>query len=194
MRIEFSLDIDSIKEAKKKLQEYKTKTLPTLTDALIRASCIWIIDRSNAYLELSGMNRGIIDEIYNGWREPKKLRKNQYLLQNYGRGYSVEFGIGVCGEDTYKGDVPSNYEYNVDSGKKLADGSWIFRVEDIGTLDIMQENVLPNKKGEVNYEEGKTIKTQGQQAIMFVYNAINDFVNDKVAIKIWKQIKERDLV
>lgn len=194
MRIEFSLDIDSIKEAKKKLQEYKTDTLSTLTDALIRSSCIWIIDRSNAYLELSGMNRGIIEEIYSGWREPKKIRKNQYLLQNYGRGYSVEFGIGVRGEDTYKGVVPNNYEYNVDSGKKLSDGSWIFRVDDITTLDIMEKNVLPNKNGEVNYKEGKTIKTQGQQAIMFVYNAINDFVNDRIAIKLWKHIKEGAII
>lgn len=194
MRIEFSLDIDSIKKAKKQIREYSTKTLSQLTDVFIYAACIRIINMAHTNLLRSGMNKGIVEEIYNGWKEPKRVRKNYYLLSNYGRGYSVEFGIGVRGEGTYEGDLPSNYEYNVDSGKKLADGSWIFRVEDIGTLDIMEKNVLPDKNGEINYEEGRAIKTQGQEAIMFVYNAINDFVTNNVASKIWKQIKERDLV
>ena len=114
------------------------------------------------------------------------------MLKNSGRGYAVEFGIGVKGQGTYDGNVPYNYEYNVSSGYKNADGSWIFRVQDIDMLDIKQENVMPRlSTGEVVYEEDRTIRTQGQPAIMFCFNAIVDFKTNNIAKKLWDKVKKR---
>lgn len=190
MKIQLNIaDTKSIKNAISSFSKIK-KRLPKMIDSLLQQSCLWIKKRANSYLNSSGLNSGFISEIKHGWQEPTKQIDGSWILTNYGRGYSVEFGIGIKGEGTYDGDVPDNYKYNIRTGYKADDGSWVFKINDINTLDIKQDNVIPNSKtGEINYEEGRTIRTQGQQAIMFCYNSIIDFKTNKIANKLWEKIK-----
>lgn len=169
------------------------KQIPKMKNELLYECCVWVRERANEYLNISGLNPGFINEIKEGWQPITKQLSGSWLLTNFGRAYSVEFGIGIKGEGTYEGSVPPNYEYNVKTRYKSSDdGSWIFKVDDINTLDIKQENVLVNKKtGELVYEEGKSIRTNGQKAVMFCYQAIVDFKDQQIANKLWEQIKEK---
>lgn len=189
--ITIDLNPKSIKSAIKKLQNIKNK-IPSMIDELLYESCVWIKNKANEYLEASGLNSGFITEIEQGWQPITKRMDGRFILTNHGRAYAVEFGIGIKGQGTYEGDVPPNYEYNIKTQYKNSDGSWIFRVEDIDMLDIKQENVLPRKNtGEIIYEEGRTIRTEGQPAVMFCFNAIVDFKTQNVAQKIWEKVKKR---
>lgn len=191
MKINIKLNPKSIEKAIMQIKKAKS-SISTMVDELMYKSCVWIRNEANSNLDKSGLNAGFISELKEGWQEPIKQPDGSYLLSNHGRAYSVEFGIGIKGENTYKGDLAPNYEYNVRTRYKNKDGSWIFRVEDINTLDIKQENVMPRSKtGEVIYEEGRTIQTQGQEAVMFLFNALVDFKTNKIANNLWKEIKER---
>lgn len=189
--ITVELNSKSIKKAIKQIQNIQKK-IPNLIDELLYESCVWIRNQANIYLEASGLNAGFIYEIEQGWQPITKRLDGSFLLTNRGRGYAVEFGIGIKGQGTYNGEVPPQYEYNINTQYKNDDGSWIFKVEDIDMLDIKRENVLPRKNtGEVIYEEGRTIRTDGQPAIMFCFNAIVDFKTNNIAKYIWEKIKKR---
>lgn len=189
--IKVELNLKSVKSAIRQIKNIKNK-IPSMIDELLYECCVWIKNQANFHLEASGLNSGFITEIEQGWQPITKRLDGTFVLINRGRAYSVEFGIGIKGQGTYNGDVPPNYEYNVKSGYKHSDGSWIFRVEDIDMLDIKQENILPRKNtGELIYEEGRTIRTQGQPAVMFCFNAIVDFKSQNIAQKIWEKVKKR---
>lgn len=189
--ITIDLNPKSIKSAIKKLQNIKSK-IPSMIDELLYECCDWIKNQANMHLENSGLNSGFITEIEQGWQPITKKLDGSFVLINRGRGYAVEFGIGMKGEGTYYGDVPPNYEYNIKTQYKNSDGSWIFRVEDIDMLDIKRENIMPRENtGELIYEEGRTVRTKGQPAVMFCFNAIVDFKTQKIAQKKWEKIKKR---
>ena len=189
--ITIDLNPKSIRSAIRQFENIKKK-IPSMVDELLYESCFWIRNQANINLEASGLNRGFITEIEQGWQPITKRMDGTFLLSNHGRAYAVEFGIGIKGQGTYNGEVPPNYEYNVKTQYKNSEGSWIFRVEDIDMLDIKQEYVLPRKNtGEVIYEEGRTIRTEGQPAVMFLFNAIVDFKTQNVAEKIWEKVKKR---
>lgn len=191
MKIKIGINSKSINDAIKTFKKIKSQ-IPEMKDELLRECCIWVRERANMYLDLSGLNSGLISEIKDGWLMPEKKLDGRWVLSNFGSAYSVEFGIGIKGQGTYEGEKPFNYEYNVESRYKNSDGSWIFRIQDINKLDIMEQNVLPNSKtGEINYQEGRTIRTQGQQAVMFCYNAIIDLKNQKIAETLWEKIKKK---
>lgn len=189
--ITIDLNPKSIKSAIKKLQNIKNK-IPSMIDELLYECCVWIKNQANIHLENSGLNSGFITEVEQGWQPITKKLDGSFVLINRGRGYAVEFGIGIKGEGTYYGDVPPNYEYNIKTQYKNSDGSWIFRVEDIDMLDIKRENIMPRENtGELIYEEGRTVRTKGQPAVMFCFNAIVDFKTQKIAQKKWEKIKKR---
>ncbi len=189
MKIKVGLNQKSIKNAINALKTTQ-KQLSKMMDELLYESCLWLKNKANSYLESSGLNSGFIREIEEGWQPISKQVGGHYVLTNYGRAYSVEFGIGIKGQGTYDGNVPPDYDYNVKSSYKNSDGSWIFRVENIDTLDIKQENVLPRKNtGEIIYAEGRTIRTEGQEAVMFCYHAIVDFKDQEISKTIWEKIK-----
>ena len=186
MNLTIELSSKSIQRAIDELN--KKKNINNLIDILLERCCLWIKSRAMVRLLSSDLNDGVIGEIEKGWQLPVKTGKHKYTITNHGRAYAIEFGIGIKGEGTYLGDTPPNYEYNVQTKYKKADGSWIFKVDDIDTLDIMKKNVMPRPSGEVVYEEGRTIRTQGQDAMMFLYNAIIDFKNEKIASSLWHNI------
>ncbi len=189
MTIDISLNTKSINDAVKRLKNVRKQLTGQMIDELLFKCCERIRELANANLELSGLNAGFIAELEDGWQPIAKQADGSYLLTNYGRAYSVEFGIGIKGKGSYLGEVPPQYEYNIQTKYKKPDGSWIFNIEDIDTLDITKENVLPNKvTGEINYEENRSIRTDGQRAVMFCYNAIMDFIDRHHAEQIWEQI------
>ena len=193
MKIPISLNSKSLQEAIKILEELKSK-IPQMKEELLQRTCLAIMQRANENLSNSDLNYGFINEIRSGWKPVERQNDGTYLIRNYGRAYSAEFGIGIVGEGSYKGDVPSAYEYNMETRYKNSDGSWAFRVTNINTLDITDENVMERVyTGEKVYEEGRTIMTQGQKAVMFLFNAVMDFIQKKEAQQIWQDIKERHI-
>lgn len=192
MKIQLNIsNSKSVKEALKQLKNIK-KQIPKIIDELLYECCVWVRERANEYLNSSGLNAGFINEIKDGWQPITKQLGGSWLLTNYGRAYSVEFGIGIKGQGTYDGDIPPNYDYNIQTRYKSTDGSWIFKVKDINTLDIKQENVLPNTStGDIAYETGRSIRTQGQQAVMFCYHAIVDFKDQQIANTLWEKVKKK---
>lgn len=197
LRIDISKP-NTIKKAIKALETFQKTILDKMVDELLYESCEAIKDLANERLGASDLNSGLISEIRQGWEPPIKLDKNKYLLRNVGRGYMIEFGVGAVGEGTYNTVLPNvqlpiNYEYNIPTQYKNIDGSWIFKVKDLSTLDIKEEYVMPRPNGDVIYQEDKTIRTKGQPATMFLYNAILDFHEKGEAKRIWENIRNKYL-
>lgn len=189
MRIDISLDTKSIKSSIKRLKKIQ-QNYPKMIYELLEKSAEWIKQKANDNLLKSGIGENVIKEIQNGWQEIKPIG-NTVILTNSGRGYMIEFGVGVLGENTYQGDLPLTYEYNVMTEYKMDDGSWVFtpinnKTEySLADIDIRPENIIDRE------EHLHSVKTQGNQATMFLHQAVMDFRSKNIAQEIFAKIWEK---
>lgn len=180
MKVNISLSKSSLRNAIKQIKAVK-KTIETkMTRELLKRSCQWIKERAIHYLETSGLGVNVIREIsgqfqiiYNG---------NSAILRNgEGRGYMIEFGVGIAGAGTYDGVVAPNYQYNISTAYKNEAGEWIFKTTD-EDLDIPNSHIINRTTN--------TAKTAGGEGVMFMYQALTDFRSQQQAKRIWRDICE----
>lgn len=170
-------DSKSVEKAIKQLNKVKA-AYPRMVKKLLRWSCEWIKARAISYLLASDLGEDVIVEVQNDFHI--EVNETNAILRNgEGRGYLVEFGIGIKGQGTYDGVVPPNYEYNVRTKYKNANGEWIFKTND-WSIDISPKDIISKTTS--------TVKTAGGEGVMFMYNSIVDFRNQKIAEQLWKQI------
>ena len=146
-----------------------------------------ILERANLNLSWSDVGSNLILQIQAGWVFGKS--KNGYTLSNIAdKAVYVEFGVGATAqENPHPNADNARYDYNM-PGKKLKDRSWIFRVDNIDLVDIGEQYVMARPNGEKFYETGRTIRTKGQPATMYFYNALADFVESDEPQKIWSKV------
>ena len=146
-----------------------------------------ILERANLNLSWADIGSNLILQIQAGWVFEKS--KNGYTLSNIAdKAVYVEFGVGATAqENPHPNADKARYDYDM-PGKKLKDRSWIFRVDDIDLVDIGEQYVMTRPNGEKFYETGRTIRTKGQPATMYFYNALADFVESDEPQKIWSKV------
>lgn len=148
-----------------------------------------IVERANKNLSSveTGIGAGLIADIRAGWVFEKS--KNGYTLSNIAdKAVYIEFGVGATGqENPHPNADNARYDYDM-PGKKLKDRSWIFRIVDMNTVDIGEQYVMTRPNGEKIYQKGKTVRTKGQPATMYLYNAFISFVESEEPQKIWSKV------
>ena len=187
---------NSVKRAIQALERAKATLLDKVVEELAKECSNAIIERANERLYTdSQIGSGLILEIQASW-VLDRVKNGSYVLRNVcDKAVYVEFGVGVVGEqDPHPNASSARYKYNMqESGvnHKLKDGSWIFRVQNIDLIDIGEKYVMARPNGEKYYESGRTVRTQGQPATMYLYNAIFDFIESAEPQKIWSRVSQK---
>lgn len=191
--IYFGFDVSSIEKAIKQVEQFQ-KDIPTIIVPKFIELCLEEIKRlANQNLDSSGIGSNVIAKIKRQWKLSEGITTKGTLINEDidGMGENpavfVEFGVGVEGQGTYNTEYsPSNYEYNVQSRYKRDDGHWSFSIGDIGDIDL-----------KVGYFEEKEsskgipyISTKGQPAVMFLHNAVFEFLSTKAYNNFWQTALE----
>ena len=187
MIIEIDWSPKSIDKALKEIQQYQ-KRLNALMPTFFEQCADRIARLANERLNYVGLEYGVVAEIKNGWR----YDKNNRILENTSdKAVYVEFGVGqVGGEERHPAAQETCYQYNVPSKYKrwdMATGQtvWWFSAP-IGSTDIINtdEYRLDSFRG----GKGIVIKTAGQPATMFLFNAVQDFIDGEMYKPIWQEL------
>ena len=181
---------NSVRKAIQALERAKTTLLDKVVDELAKECANAILERANENVQRTDIGSNLILQIQAGW--VLNGSNGKYVLSNMAdKAVYVEFGVGITGEQNpHPNASRARYDYDMD-GKKLKDRSWIFRVDNIDLVDIAERYVMTRPNGEKFYETDKTIRTKGQPATMYLYNAIMDFVESEEPQKIWSKISRK---
>lgn len=190
--IKINFDKKSIQNAIKQVKEVQKKLSSEVTDLFLIKSANWIINQAKMNLEISGLGQNIIAEINNGWdTNPKPVGNTIVVKNNTMRSVWVEFGIGRVGAEnpyniaTFNANM-KDYEYNYNSGYKHTDENgnqyWIFMVDNESDIDIMAEYILSSRE-----EHPHSVRTEGQPAQLYLYNALMDFISKGIYKTLWQE-------
>lgn len=182
--INIELTKKSIANAIKALENYK-KNMPTMVEEYLWACCEYIDNKAMKFLLSSDIGTNVVEEIINSRKIV--VSKNSAKLTYGGKAAFIEFGVGYNGKDTYSFDInpllQAEWQYDIETGKKLHDRSWIFNVNDEDDIDISPKNIIKATEN--------TVRTRGNQAVSFVYKAIIDFKTTGAYKVIWERVKEK---
>lgn len=181
----------SIDEAIKQLREYQ-KRLQSIIPTFFQQCADKIIQLANEKLNGIGLDYGIVAEIKKGWQPIKKKDDNTYVLENTSdRSVYIEFGVGQIGEEEphpeagktgYQYNKPSKYKkFDIGEGKTV----WWFNASN-SDIDIINDDRY--RLDSMRSSRGIIIKTAGQPATMFAFNAIQDFMDGAMYVDIAKQL------
>lgn len=175
------LDLKSLENAIKKLKKYK-ESYEEMKTELLRRSCNWVRARALSHLGASGISPFVARDIDDSANII--VDKGVARLVYGDKAVWVEFGVGIEGKGTYKGEVDPRYEYNKESDYKLIDGGWVFET-DIEYLDMPQDAIVSSMRKSSGHTK---ILTRGTKGAMFLYNSIVDYMAQNIAEKLWKEI------
>ena len=176
--INFDLSENGVQNVKKQINNIIKQIQGQVNIEFISLSLDWIKNRSIQYLNSSGLNGDMIQDLQN--RFVKQVFKNSGTLTlDHEKGAYIEFGVGIEGGKTPYPNTFSKdlyWEYDVDSRfKNQKDRSWTFVLKTNEPLDIREdkaEMVAFKGNGNIVY------KTIGSQGILFMYNAIMDYATN----------------
>lgn len=176
--IGFDLSDAGIQNAQKQINNIIKQIQKQVNTEFISLSLDWIKNRAIQYLNSSGLDAGIIQELQTRFVKQVFVRTG-HLILDHEKGAYVEFGVGIEGSkspypNTFAKDL--YWEYDVDSNfKSSKDRSWRFVLKSDQPLDIKQDKITAIAKK----DNGDTVyKTTGSQGILFMYNAIMDYANN----------------
>lgn len=192
MKIDISLDTASIKSAIKQLNSVKKTIQKQAFPELLRSCCHTIIAYANLNLMSMGYEQELVNEIKAGWQPIRTIGNEVAIVQNHGRAYLVEFGVGFAGQiERHKKANSAGYKYNIPTEHKNKYGEWTFKIKDGRALDlIVNEDTTikwTDKRGR------KVVHTFGNKGAMFLYRAVQQFVANRDAEMLWKRIKAKYL-
>lgn len=190
MKINISLDSASIKSAIKQLNSIKSTIQKQAFPELLRQCCNTIITYANLNLMSIGYEQELVNEIKSGWQPIKIIGDEVAIVENRGRAYLVEFGVGIAGQtERHIKATSAGYEYNVPTRYKNKYGAWTFKITDGRALDL-----IVNEDTTIKWKDKRgnpVIHTFGNKGAMFLYNAMQQFVANRDAEKLWNQIKAK---
>lgn len=189
MKIKINLNKKSVEEAMQKLENVKALFVSQkITDEFLEEVCDWVIKRANEKVYASNIGENVKSDIATHWK-PIVSGGRAKITNDSEKAVYVEFGVGVIGQSKPhpRATVDQNYEYNIGS-KILDDGSWIFNYSAKADIDIEPKFIIK--------QTDHSVRTKGQEAVMYAYNAILDAKDDlrnpsgKLQQK-WQEIKAR---
>ena len=176
--ISFDLSDAGIQNAQKQINNIIKQVQNQVNIEFISLSLDWIKNRAIQYLNSSGLDAGIIQELQTRFVKQVFVRTG-HLILDHEKGAYIEFGVGIEGSkspypNTFAKDL--YWEYDVDSNFKSSnDRSWRFVLKSDRPLDIKQDKITAiaeKGNGDIVY------KTTGSQGILFMYNAIMDYASN----------------
>lgn len=188
MKINIELNRKSIKEAIKILKSQKKILTDKAIPEYLYRSALWIQRKANEILDNSDIGKDVKLQIKGNWNiiQPNK---NHVVLYNMSwKSAFVEFGVGIIGEVfDHPNAFNANWEYNLPTEHKSADGGWFFSVNDESMLDIPQDRII-ERITSIDGEIG--IYTRGTQGVWYLYNAVEDFKLTEEK-RLWEEIKKK---
>lgn len=178
------LSTASIRNAKKAIGEYKKKIQSSLIINWAMDEIIRLANLRLTMLALEGYPEPILAQIKYGWQ--KTINGKKGLLENtHEKAVYIEFGTGIRGRSTpHTSAGEANYEYDVDSEHKInsdnpdVNRAWFFTLFPGEPMDIKYQNVIFSESRRTRLGGHQTvIMTQGNEASMFLLNAVLDFVD-----------------
>lgn len=193
MKITVELNLQSIKNAINALTTAKNQLQGEMLKELIRRSVEQIKSLANERIAMTDIGSKVKQDIMNGWEPIEYLGQTSKWLgarlsNSAEKAVYVEFGVGIRGQQKPHSNAGiAGYQYNMPSGSKLPDGTWLFTTE-YDELDLPKSAI---EDTHYNYSKGTlVIETKGTPATMYLYNAIVDFRDRQLARKIWANIKQ----
>lgn len=184
MKKNIKLSTKSIQETIKYLKSLKNDIVNLIVPEYLKNCCIIIREMANAKLSAQDIGSGVISDIQTSWDIQKVSNYKFKLVNTSDKAVYIEFGVGVIGsENSHPNAENTGYEYNIPSGKKLSDNSWIFKLDNKNQLDISTNNIIN--------ETSNTIRTKGQPATLFVYQSVMDFITTNKYKTLWEQVKAK---
>lgn len=175
-------DSKSVEKAIKQLNKVKA-LYPKMVEVLLQRSCERLKEMARANLYNSDIGSDVIAEVDSQW-EIVNNGGSAILKNGEGKGYMVEFGVGIVGQyNAHPLARIEGYEYNIDTVHKNQAGAWRFKVGGKDSVDL-KENYYTLSEG----QRGYTVETKGSPATLFCYNALVDFVRSKEPQRIWDNI------
>lgn len=190
-KININFSVKSIKNAMGNLQKIEDALKNLAIQRFLLKSANRIVELSNLYLMRSEIDIGsqVKDQIIAGW-QPPRISDNKVVVENTeDRAMFIEFGVGIIGKQSGYNSNTNNaningYEYDYESGKKKKDRSWVFENTGKSSLDIKEYYVLNEFDGSDNK---MYVRTKGQPAQLYVYNALLDFKESGEAQRLWNE-------
>lgn len=189
MKIKVELNTQSIHNAINTLTTARKQLQGKMLDDLLKAVSEQIKSLANDRIALTNIGYNVKQSIINGWEPIQYIDRTDKwlgikLVNSAEKAVYVEFGVGIRGQQKpHNNSGIAGYQYNMPSKSKLADGSWIFKIDDNADLDISLKSV--------DNRTEHTVRTKGQVGYMYLYNAIVDFKDRNLAQKIWSDIKRK---
>lgn len=185
MKIKLKLSANDFKKRAKELNAIAQKKDEIVKEFLLR-SVEEIKLMSSYYLEQesNGLSSALINDINSNW-ETEITGNRIQLINNNEFSAFLEFGTGIVGNGTYNTVFGAEtYQYDVE-GHKLKDRSWIFKIKNENMIDIKPDYIINRTTN--------TIRTKGQPAIMYLFNAVMSLVEKDVFKNIWNEVIEKKL-
>lgn len=104
-RIRLELSTESINKAIKEIEEYRNK-LPLRIETFLRRLAEIGVDAAIAYVPVD------TGELQSGIYLERKSDKEYLVVADSDHAAFVEFGTGVIGEGSYKGELPDGWDYD----------------------------------------------------------------------------------
>lgn len=182
MKINIGYSTKSIDKALKKIEEYR-KQIVNFIPNFFQACADKIIELANNNLDNTDYYADVKEEIKSHW-QPIRKEKNSYILENTSeKSVYVEFGVGMVGEvSPHKNAEEAGYEYDVNAhGNK----GWSFIVWYDDMIDLPKGSY---KFGYNKKNDYFIVRTKGAPSTMFVYQALQDFIDGEMYVDIAKQL------
>lgn len=194
MKINIGYDTKSIDKALKKIEEYQ-KRLKSIIPTFFQQCADKIISIANEKLNTVGLPYGVVAEIKNGWQPIKKIDKNTYVLENTSdKSVYIEFGVGQVGaENPHKLSGEQGYQYNMPSKHKWSnpysgETQWYISFRSKADIDLAETYYEPLTEPKYTTRSREYIRTSGQPATMYAFNAVQDFMDNAMYVDIAKQL------
>lgn len=114
------------------------------------------------------------------------------VVNNSDKAVYIEFGVGAVGEEIpHPQASEAGYEYNIPTRYKKDDGTWSFYIkfEESG-IDLRRKNYEIKS---VNRGQRIRVKTRGNEAGLYTYNALMDFVMNNEGQRIWEELNKEQV-
>lgn len=191
MKVKFGFDSKSIENAINQVTQYRENYYKAVKDFL-EEIYLKIKTIANRRVEMSDIGDSVKNEIITGWHKDISVETGRLKIFNKAEHAAfVEFGVGVVGgESAHTNADSAGWQYNVGSQINPIDDTWIFSVSSEADIDIQQAYIVQRTEKDGG---GMTVKTKGQPALMFAYNALQDLKMGNTLKELWETQKERYL-
>lgn len=193
MKIPIGYSVKSIDKAIKQIEEYQKK-LNDIVPTFLRQCAEKVQEIASDKLQFVGLGANVETEILTSWEIDDSNKTKVILKNNSQKATYVEFGVGQVGaENPHELSGEQGYQYNMASSHKWSnpysgETQWYISFKSTEDIDLAETYYEPLTEPKYTKRSRKYIRTSGQPATMFLFNALQDFIDEEMYIDIAKQL------